>query len=281
MVTILAVVSPVLQLREGRASALSVLLPDTWKHGAGLAERTLALAGELRPQLRERVLADRKSPVADLRAARAALAQAADSLQDVSRDAIALIGRVMGLPPALLATDLPDPAGLKRRTIGADLDTDIRLTDICAARRENDEVRVEYRFFAGEQQIATRTDRFRLRLFGWRSRVSAGLAFAVRENTDTWRPGAAVSWIFTRAGWPKGDSRGLGNPNGIGRIGVGLTTVNLHFESAESIELGIGPSLSFLSDRVIVGGGWNLQARGDHLYGLLSVRLLDVTRGTH
>jgi hypothetical protein len=194
---------------------------------------------------------------------------------------MALVGRVLGLPPALLATDLPEPAGLRRRAIETDLATDIRLTDICAARRENDEVRVEYRFFAGERQIANRTDRFHLRLFGWRSRVSAGLAFAVRENTDTWRPGAAVSWIFTRAGWPKGDNRGLGNRSGLGRIGLGLTTVNLHFESAESIELGIGPSLSLLGDRVIVGGGWNLQAHGDHLYALLSVRLLDVTRGTH
>ncbi|HET9465502.1 MAG TPA: hypothetical protein VFO71_08230 [Gemmatimonadales bacterium] len=282
MATILAGVAPVLRLSGGAsASALSVLLPDTWMHGAGLAERVLVLAEGLGPRLRERVRNDREGPVADLRTAGAALTQAADSLQDVSRDAVALVARVLGLPPALVAADLPEPAGLRRRAIGTDLATDIRLTDICAARRENDEVRVEYRFFAGERQIASRTDRFRLRLFGWRSRVSAGLAFAVRENTETWRPGAAVSWIFTRAGWPKGNSRGLGDPSGLGRIGLGLTTVNLHFESAESIELGIGPSLSLLGDRVIVGGGWNLQAHGDHLYALLSVRLLDVARDTH
>jgi hypothetical protein len=29
-----------------------------------------------------------------------------------------------------------------------------------------------------------------------------------------------------------------------------------------------------------VGGGYNLQAHGDHLYGLLSIRLIDFARGT-
>ncbi len=281
MVTILANVSPVLMLKEGSAAALTVLLPDTWNDHAGLAARALTLAGELRPQLRERVRNDARGPVADIRAARTALTEAARSLQDVSRDAIELVGRVLGLPPALVAADLPEPVGLKRRTVGGGLETNIRLTDICTTRQENDEVRVEYRFFAGEQLIASRSDRFHLRLYGWRSRVSAGLAFALRKNTETWRPGAAVSWIFTRSGWPTGDNLGMGDPTGLRRVGFGLTTVNLHFESDESIELGIGPSLSFLNDRIIIGGGWNLQAHGDHLYALLSVRLLDVDRNSH
>jgi len=89
-----------------------------------------------------------------------------------------------------------------------------------------------------------------------------------------------VSWIFTHRGWPRGPNRGLGDPAGLGQIGIGLTAMNLHFESDEAIELGVGPSLSFLGDRLIVGGGWNLQAHGDHLYALLSIRLLDIARGS-
>lgn len=268
------------RLTRDDAAAIRALQPATWVARAQLADRLMERVSELRGGLAARLRDDPAGPLRDIAALRRTLRQAADSLEGVSQDALALLARVLGLPPALLAANLPEPAGVQRRVVGPGLGTEIALTRICAARRENDVVQVEYRFFAGERPIGGWTDRFRLRVFGLRSRVAAGLAFAVRQHTDTWRPGAAVSWVFTHSRWPRGSNRGLGDAAGLGRIGLGLTAVNLHFESDEAIEVGIGPSLSLLGDRLIVGGGWNLQAHGDHLYGLLSIRLLDIARGT-
>jgi len=280
MQAILARVEQIRRLTNDDAAPIRALQPATWVARAALVKRLAVQLGQLPPQLRDRIRSDPRGPVRDLETLGRALQQAADSLAGVSQDALGLLGRVLGLPPALLAANLPEPAGVRRRAVGAGLGTEIELTRICAARRENDVVQVEYRFFAGEQPIGGWTDRFRLRVFGLRSRVGAGLAFAIRQHTDTWRPGAAVSWIFTHRNWPRGPNRGLGDAAGLGQLGLGLTAVNLHFESDEAIELGIGPSLTFLGDRIVVGGGWNLQAHGNHLYGLLSIRLLDLARGT-
>ena len=280
MQAVLARVEQIQRLSSDDAAPLRALQPATWLGRAELMKRLVARVNELPAPLRQQIRNDPRGPVRDLDALGRSLRAAADSLQGVSQDALGLLARVLGLPPALLAADPPEPAGVRRRAIENDLETQIELTRICAPRHENDVVQVEYRFFTGEQQIGGWTDRFRLRVFGLRSRVGAGLAFAIRQHTDTWRPGAAVSWIFTHRGWPRGANRGLGDAAGLRQIGLGLTAVNLHFESDEAIELGIGPSLSFLGDRIVVGGGWNLQAHGDHLYGLLSIRLLDIARGT-
>lgn len=275
-----AVVARAQLLRQTRLRIGDVLRPSGWKNHADLSARLAARIGQLGAALRDRIRNDPNGPMPDVERLRGALLQAADSLRGVSEDGVKAVSQLLGLPPALLAADLPEPAGLHRRAIGAGLETDIQLTRICAERHENDAVQVEYRFFAGDKPIAGAgwTDRFRLRIYGWSARFAAGLAFAVRQHTDVWRPGAAVSWIFTHAGWPSGTKLGAGDALGLGRVGLGLTAVNLHFESAEAIELGLGPTLSLIGDRVIVGGGWNLQAHGDHLYGLLSVRLLDIAR---
>jgi hypothetical protein len=277
-----AILSRASGLRQlGRASALGTLQPATWTSRGELVRRFLDQIERLGPALRERVRSDPKGPVADALAARDALKAVADSLGNVSQDAIALLGRILGLPIALAATNLPEPQGLTRRRLEDDLDTEVRLKDICQRRKENNQVMVEVRILKADQQVSTRTDRFHLRFFGWRSRVAAGLAFYIREQSDVWQPGAAMSWIFTHSGWPKQKERGLGDPAGLGKIGFGLTTVNLHFDDQNAIELGIGPSLSFLNDRVVLGGGWNLQASEDKLYGFMSIRLLDVARPTH
>jgi hypothetical protein len=260
---------------------MGVLRPETWKAHADVSSQVAAEIGKLGKTLRDRIRNDPDGPLHDIERLRGALVQAGDSLQTLPREALELAARLLGLSPVLIASTLPEPAGLQRRDIGPGLDTDLELRTICAERHENDVVQVVYRFFAGDKEIQGGgwTDRFRLRIYGWSARFAAGLAFAVREHTEVWRPGAAVSWIFSHAGWPGENDRGAGSGTGLGRVGLGLTAVNLHFEGAEAIELGIGPSLSLLGDRIIFGGGWNLQAHDDHLYGLLSVRLLDIARG--
>lgn len=280
MQLLLARVAQIRQLTDDDAAPIRALQPAAWLGRAELVRRLAARLGELPAPLAERVRSDPRGPIREVEAFGRALRAAADSLQGVSRDGLGLLARVLGLPPALLAANLPEPSGLRRVAVDSAFGTEIELTRICAARHENDVVQVEYRFLSGGQPAGGWTDRFRLRVFGLQSRVSAGLAFAIRQHTDTWRPGAQVSWIFTHRRWPRGANRGLGDPSGMSQIGLGLTAVNLHFESDEAIELGLGPSLAFLGNRLILGGGWNLQAHGNHLYGLLSVRLLDIARGT-
>jgi hypothetical protein len=266
------------QITKDGAAPLRALQPATWSRRVELTSRSIKQVRALPPGLRDRIRNDPKGPVRDIELLADAVTQVRDSLKGISQEALDLVARLVGLPPALIAKDLPEPAGLRRRALGAGLDTDVQLTRICAKRQENDVVQIEYRFFAGDRPISGWSDRFRLRVFGWRSRVAAGLAFAIRVHTDTWRPGASVSWVFTHSRWPKDASRGLGSSLGLTQFGIGLTAVNLHFESDEAIELGLGPSLSILGDRIIAGIGWNLQAHDDHLYGLISVRLLDLAR---
>jgi len=271
------------QLRQATQDGVApfrALQPTAWARRADLIKQLVDQVGQLPPALRDRIRNDPNGPVRDIEALVAALRQVGNSLQGLSEEAVALVERLLGLPPVVLAANLPEPAGVRRLPVATVLGTNIELRRICADRHENDVVQVEYRFFAGERPIPGWTDRFRLRVFGWRSRVAAGLAFAIRQHTDTWRPGASVSWIFTHRNWPGETSRGLGSPSGWNQVGFGLTTVNLHFESDEAIELGIGPSISLLDDRLIVGAGWNLQAHGNHWYGLMSIRLLDIARGT-
>jgi hypothetical protein len=272
-----------------RAAAVNRLTPpgvlplfqsSTWTARQQLVQRFLERIDALAPALRTKLRTDTDGPVADAKAAVETLKAAADSLGNVSRDALELLSRVLGLPPASAASKLAEPRGLIRRALEGDLNTEIRLKELCQPRKENDQVRVEVRVFRSEERVLTREDRFRLRLFGWRGRVAAGVAFYQRRHGDIWQPGASLSWIFTHSSWPKAGSRGLGDPAGLGLIGLGLTTVNLHFENEQAIELGIGPSVSFFNDRVMLGAGWNLQAADDQLYWLLSIRLLDVAR-TH
>ena len=265
----------------GDGIALRALNVGSWRERAKRLQAFIDAVQALKAPLRKQVLEDPKSPVADMLRLIAALEAAAGALQGLATEAIGILARALGLPPVLVATNLPEPKGQLRLVLGKHLDTSIDLETIAAERHENDGVLVEYRFFAGDRPLTGGwSDQFVLRVFGWRSQVAAGLAFALREHQESWRPGAAVSWVFTHRGWPGADNPGTGDRLGLGQIGIGLTAINLHFDNSEVIELGVGPSLSFLAQRILVGGGWNLQVEKDHLYGFLSLRLINVGQVT-
>jgi hypothetical protein len=201
-------------------------------------------------------------------------------LQDAAPRAVAVLGRLAGLPVAAAAADLPEPSGQRRPGVATEIGTEIALRTIQSPRYEHDQVVVDYRFFRQNQPAAGAwSDHLRLEVYGWRSRVLAGLAFAVREHTRVWQPGAAVSWIITHRNWPGSGEGGTGDPAGLGRFGAGLTTINLRFEGESGIQLGVGPTLSLLGERLLLGCGWNLQAEEDQFYGFFSLRLFTVSGG--
>jgi hypothetical protein len=223
---------------------------------------------------------DTEGPVTDLRALMGTLEAVVTELQEAAPQAIAVLGQLAGLPIARTGANLPEPTGQRRLSIGSEIGTEIVLRTIQATRDEQDEVLVGYRFFRRDQPVAGAwEDRLRLQAYGWRSRVVAGMAFAVREHTRAWQPGAAVSWIVTRRSWPRLDETGTGDPAGLGRIGLGFSTINLRFEGESGIQLGVGPTLSLLGERLLLGAGWNLQAEEDQLFGFFLLRLFTVSSG--
>ena len=261
-------------------SPLRALRPEVWQTRVERVRTFLQSVQGLPPATAAQLDQDTEGPVADLRALTTTLEAVVTELQDAAPRAIAVLARLAGLPIAQAAANLPEPAGQRRVTLGSELDTEIVLRTIQARRDDQDEIRVGYRFFRRDQPVAGAwEDRMRLQVYGWRSQVVAGMAFAVREHTRSWQPGAAVSWIVTRRSWPGAEETGTGDPAGLGRIGLGLTTINLRFEGESGIQLGVGPTLSLLGERLLLGAGWNLQAEDDQFFGFFLLRLFTVSGG--
>lgn len=262
----------------GDAVLLRALNAEVWRDRIHRVDSFLRAVQTLKQPLRQQILNDPKGPVAEVRELIVALQSAATTLQGITQEGLNVVANALGLPRTLLATSLPEPRGQLRVKLTAPLDTRIELQGVRGTRHENDVVSIEYRFFDGEKPLPRGwKDTFRLRVFGWRSRVVAGLAFAVQEHHELWRPGAAVSWHFSHRAWPNASEAGTGDAAGLGQVSFGLTTINLHFDNAQAVELGIGPSIGLLDNRLIAGGGWNLQVSRDHLYGFVSLRLLNIT----
>jgi hypothetical protein len=262
---------------SGDVVLLRALNARVWQDRIQRIDTFLKALQTLKPPLRQLIVNDPKGPVAEVRDLIVALQSAATTLQGVTQDALDVVASALTLSRTVLATSLPEPKGQRRLQLTAPLDTRIELEGVRSPRHENDVVSVEYRFFDGDEQLPGGwKDTFRLRVFGWRSRVVAGLAFAIRQREASWQPGAAVSWHFSHRGWPNAGEAGTGDAAGLGQVNVGITTINLHFDNAQAIELGIGPSIGLLDNRLIAGGGWNLQVSKDHLYGFISLRLFNL-----
>ena len=282
MTRILARVKTIQSTIEDPArSPLRALQPEVWRSRVETV-RTFFQTMDALPQGTENRLAqDPAGPVGDLKTLLGTLDAVVTELQDAAPRAVAVLGRLAGLPVASAAADLPEPTGQRRLGVATEIGTEIALRTIQSPRDEHDQVVVDYRFFRQNQPAAGAwSDHLQLEVYGWRSRVLAGLAFTVREHTRVWQPGAAVSWIISHRSRPGSGETGTGDPAGLGRFGAGLTTINLRFEGESGIQLGVGPTLSLLGERLLLGCGWNLQAEEDQFYGFFSLRLFTVSGGT-
>ena len=221
-------------------------------------------------------------PLAALDSAVAGLRAAADAVRSADKATLAwLRGAIVGAPPAVAASQLPVPAGQKRLPLAGDLGTAIDLTTIPGGRSINDRVDVYYDFYrGGDPSNEGWHDAFRVRSYGWSARVVAGLAFVNRQGETVWKPTPSLSWIAWYNDWPGKEDRdpGLGRSI-LSYVGAGLSTMSLTFDPQQAVQVGIGPTVSALDNRLLGGYGLNLQTAGRKGFWFFSIRLLSANGG--
>jgi hypothetical protein len=194
--------------------------------------------------------------------------------EDVNRLAEMLTSFRESETAAISVSNLPVPQGQQRRPIESNIGTAFNLQTVPGTRSPGDNVRLGYTFYRGDEKLSdpTWTDVFEVRVYGLQDKALASLAFIRRMSEEKFKPTAAMSWLLSVNPWPKtADS-----PRKSLKLlsGVGLSTMSLEFDEAETVELGVAPTISFLNDVLLIGYGWNLQADKDRTYAFFSFRLL-------
>jgi len=253
------------------------LVPETWGARFDRLRAFLEAVEQLAAPLKARLEAE-DGPFGDLERLRESIENAVAELETVSSSAREWFLGLFRAPPILEAADFPEPKGQKALKLGTeDPSTSFDLRTIKEGRAPDDEIWLKYEFLRGEEEIgnATWTDKFRIRVFGWQDRYVAGLAFTKQHSTDTWEPTATLSWLLFRRGWPKAEDdlglRGLGGFDGFS--GFGLSTMPLDYDEGQSVEVGIGPAVSFINHRILLGYGWNLQVETNRELVFFSIRI--------
>jgi hypothetical protein len=175
---------------------------------------------------------------------------------------------------AIAVSNLPVPQGQQRRPIESNIGTAFNLQTIPGTRSPGDNIQLGYTFYRGDEPLSepTWTDIFDVRVYGLQDKAVASLAFIRRISEVKFTPTAAMSWLLSMNRWPKtADS-----PQKSLKLlsGVGLSTMSLEFDEAETVEIGIAPTISLLNDVILIGYGWNLQTDKDRTYAFFSFRLL-------
>jgi len=177
---------------------------------------------------------------------------------------------------AIAVGNLPVPAGQKRIDVmSKNTSTSFDLTTVPGTRSPGDNVRLGYAFYAGDKQLTSPawTDIFDIRVYGLQDKVVASLAMIRQISEEKFKPTAAMSWLLTYNNWPKTADDKPRSRNTL-FSGVGLTTMALDFDPNETVEIGVAPTLSFISDRILIGYGWNLQVNKKRTYAFFSIHLL-------
>lgn len=203
------------------------------------------------------------------------------STKDIAGSAAEFIERVTTNGNIVLQIHgLPKATGGHARTFAEDVDTYFDLRTMCHQREENAGVLVTVKFLeSGDRVVATREYRFRVCIEGWQSDVYSSLAVVNRQNRERWLFNAPLTFVVKHSKWAgkRTDVFSFLTDNGL-VSGVGFSTLQLNFDEEESIELGLGPTVSLLNDRILIGLGWNLMSPVDRRYFFLSFRVLDLSR---
>ncbi len=226
------------------------------------------------------VLSANPGPLTDVRALQAKVDTILDLFHGAGSSLRAWLQGMTSSPTLNLVEALPTPPGQKRIDVAkGPIDTSVDFRTIKQETRENDYVRVSYRFFHGDDEIESAAwyNDFLLRDFGWSSRVVASLAFSrqVSGEDNDWKPGPAASWIAHFRRRPVDAATGLHGFRTHG-WGAGLTTLTLDADPDEAVELGLAASLAVLDDRIILGYGENLQSDQSNEFWFFSLRVLDL-----
>ena len=174
------------------------------------------------------------------------------------------------------ATDLPLPQDQRRLDLEGDASTSFELKTIRQERAKDDEVRVQYAFYNGTEQLDGTGwgDRFSIRVFGWQDKALASVVFTNQNSKSEFEPTAALSWILSNNRWPAENASGI---KGMGSIrwlsGFGVSTMPLNFDPSQSVELGIAGTVSLINDRLLFGYGANLQSSQNKGFWFFAFRL--------
>lgn len=180
-----------------------------------------------------------------------------------------------------LIGQIPKIEGQKRLLLSIDINSSFDLTTICAEREAGDYVRLSYKFFAGGTELdCSFRHRFMIGEFGWQSQAYASLGLTQRDHASKWNYQAPVSVLLTHRSRP--------NSNFFSKLpdylfnnrivsGIGLTMLTLNYQDEESLELAFAPTIGFLSNRILLGYGWNTRADERKGFWLIGLRFLDFT----
>ncbi len=265
------------QSLTGRAG-FRVFSRETWQGRIATIEEFAARVEKLRDPLLEALKAE-DGPVGSFLAAKTSIETVIRELNAAAPAAREYLISLLGIDPIRDISEFPKPKGQKQLglTLVSDVSTSFDLKTIAEGREPEDEIWIRYRFLRGTQEIENSgwTDKFAVRVFGWQDKFVAGLAFAKQQSQGTWEPTATLSWLLNKRCWPKpsGDD-GLSGLEGIDWFsGFGISTMPVDFSEVQSVEIGIGPTVSFLNDRLIAGYGWDLQTEKDRGFVFFSIRL--------
>jgi hypothetical protein len=257
-------------------SLARVLDPAVWRRRVERASAALQQLQAAPPQLKARIRAA-DGPVAAYESARASLEKLAAVIGSAPARLRPWLASLGFVPQAEAASSLSLPAGQKRLAIDAEINTEFNLRTVRQSIHGDETVRVDYAFFQGDRPIAGAfDDEFLLGDYGWTSHVVAGLTFTqqIRAGADLWRPTANMSWVAHHRSWPKHGEQGLYRRPGPLDFGVGVSSMSLDYDAAQSTELGLASVFTWFEDRAQVGVGYDLQARHDPYFWFFSLRLI-------
>ncbi len=261
-------------LERGQELGGRILNPIIWQRRVE-AVRSFADALKSPDLSREmNLLALEQSPVGDIEAALESLQSIVTSLGEFSGEGRRWLAGFLGSRPMLAAANLAPPEGQRQRLLEENLGTTFDLTTIRQGRAEGGQVRVQYRFFHGDEPLVGKgwSDRFLIRVFGWQDRILASFIFTNQNGRSDFKPTAAVSWIIKKRPWPSGNASGLAGLEGFEWFsGFGFSAMALDYDTDVSVEMGIAATLSLIDHRLLLGYGANLQVdenRGFWFFGL-------------
>jgi hypothetical protein len=252
--------------------------PDEWKARSAAIEEFIRAVGALpSPDLRSRLTST--GPYADLLATRDALNAFVDAVRESGKMAREWVTNVVfASRPSRAAVELPLPPGNRMQPVisGGQLNTRIELRRSSPSRKIGDSIRMQYSFSDGQTVLPGGwTDEFSLQSYGWQSDVIASLAFARQAHAPTWKPTAAMNWILSRNAWPTAGQSGLASSELKWFSGAGFSVMPLNAANGQDVQVGLGLTLAFLNNRILVGYGSNLQSEKDKGFAFFSIRVLD------
>ena len=253
-------------------------LPSRMQTWAQLLDDVAATAGPARASLSnlaQRMREDWAPAIDSILAVR-------DSYKSFQNDAdhlLTLVEQTLPLFRGVAASNVPpDPTALLAIPVADAMPGNLDLTR--SGPRDGDRIVATLRILESDRQhpLLNVERTVRVRTYGWHRRWQAGLAFTRESQADGVWLGVSLSWMVHyrhRPAFQSGRPPREGAPLlGFLDVGVGITSIAI--TRGPNVQLGFGPTVSLLSDALVIGGGFNFERQKGFL--MFSTPLLDLVR---